>query len=213
MSLFQNPVQIIIQRRVSPNGKITVSYPVIIGMMNQQVQQILNYRITALINNLVNSQINEYLQSGYTIDDITADVFTEIKNNQRGILSIAVHAYFFPYPAAHGITIIHSATYDTNTGRQYMLSEVFKPGSDYVKVLSDKIGEQIKQREIPLINEYKGIKPEQYFYIADKTIVIYFQLYDLTPYVYGFPMFPISLYDIQELIPEDGILSSLIINQ
>lgn len=213
MSLNQNPVQIIIQKKISPNGKITVSYPTVVGMANLQVQQILNNKITELINNLVNSQINEYLQSGYTLDDITAIVYPEIKNNQRGVLSLTITAYFFPYPAAHGITIIQSATFDVNTGRQYMLSELFKPGSDYVKILSDKVGEQIKQREVPLITEYNGIDPEQYFYIADKTIVIYFQLYDLTPYVYGFPMFPISLYDIQELIPEDGLLSILVTNQ
>lgn len=71
------------------------------------------------------------------------------------------------------------------------------------------IREQIKERDIPLINEFTAIRPNQDFYVADKTIVIYFQLYELTPYVYGFPMFPVSLYELQEIIDEKGPLGRL----
>ena len=35
-------------------------------------------------------------------------------------------------------------------------------------------------------------------------------LYELTPSVYGFPMFPISVYDIQDIIDENGPLGRLI---
>lgn len=86
---------------------------------------------------------------------------------------------------------------------------MFKPGSDYVKRLSALIQEQIKVRDIQLLNEFTAIRPDQDFYLADKSIVIYFQLYELTAYVYGFPMFPISVYELQDIIDENGPLGRL----
>ena len=48
--------------------------------------------------------------------------------------------------------------------------------------------------------------------MADKALVIYFQLYDITPYVFGFPMFPISVYEIQDIIDENGPLGRMAVN-
>ncbi|WP_368073024.1 RsiV family protein [Virgibacillus salinus] len=53
------------------------------------------------------------------------------------------------------------------------------------------------------------MQPDQDFYIADKALVIYFQLYEITPYVFGFPMFPISVYAIKDIINEDGPLGRM----
>ncbi|HHY20883.1 MAG TPA: DUF3298 domain-containing protein [Bacilli bacterium] len=69
---------------------------------------------------------------------------------------------------------------------------------------------QIKQRDIFLLNGFTVIRPDQDFYIADKALVIYFQLYEITPYAYGFPMFPISVYEIQDIIDENGPLGRML---
>ena len=61
-----------------------------------------------------------------------------------------------------------------------------------------------------MINEFTTIRPEQDYYIADKALVIYFQLYELTPYAYGFPYFPISVYEIQDIIDENGPLGRML---
>jgi hypothetical protein len=39
-----------------------------------------------------------------------------------------------------------------------------------------------------------------------------YQLYELTPYVFGFPQFPISVYEIQDIIREDAPLGVMLIN-
>jgi hypothetical protein len=56
---------------------------------------------------------------------------------------------------------------------------------------------------------FKGISPEQDYYIADKALVLFFQLYELTAYAYGFPYFPISIYDLQTIIDEQGPLGKM----
>lgn len=81
-----------------------------------------------------------------------------------------------------------------------------------MKKLSDIVLKQIKEREIDLLGEFKPVKPNQDYYIADKSLVIYYQLYEITPYVFGFPQFPISVYEIQDIINEDGPLGVMLIN-
>lgn len=206
MNLIQNPVQIVTQKLMTADPNLVVQYPVVVGMVNQMAEQRINHRILTLVNKLIIEQ--GYYQSPQT----TIQGWYEIKTNERGILSLSIANYAYPYHAAHGLTIIKSLTFNINTGKSYELKDLFKPDSQYVKVLSDLVGLQIKERNIPLIEEYKGISPEQDYYIADKSLVIYFQLYDLAPYAYGFPFFPISVYSLQDIIRENGPLDKMLAN-
>lgn len=70
----------------------------------------------------------------------------EIKNNQRGILSLTIGNYAFTYPSAHGLTIVKGLTFDVNNGDGIELKDLFKPGTDYLKVISDIVYKQIKER-------------------------------------------------------------------
>lgn len=206
MNIIQNPVQIITQKLMSSDPNLVVHYPVVVGMINTVAQQRINHRILTLVNKLIIEQ--GYYQSPNT----TIQGWYEIKTNQRGILSLSISNYAYPYQAAHGLTIIKSLTFNINTGKTYELKDLFKPDSNYVEVLSEMIAVQIREREIPLLEDFKGISPEQDFYIADKCLVIYFQLYEITPYVYGFPYFPISAYEIQGILRENGPLDKMIMN-
>ncbi|WP_110114622.1 DUF3298 and DUF4163 domain-containing protein [Bacillus sp. CGMCC 1.16541] len=195
------PVQVYTQRLVK--HKLDVYVPIIHGLTNATAQYRINTSIMQAVNKMIQNQ-------GYDENpDTEVSGYYEIKNNQRGILSLTLVNFAYS-GGAHGITVTKSLTFDTQTGKKYKLKELFNEDSDYVKVLSDFVGKQIKDRDIPLISEYKGISPEQDFYIADKSLVLFFQLYDLTPYVYGFPFFPISVYDIQPIVKEDGPLGEMI---
>ena len=107
------------------------------------------------------------------------------------------------------MTKVYSLTMDTATGENYQLHQLFVPGSAYMDIINAEIERQIKVRDIPLLDEFKGIAPDQDYYVSDKALVIYFQLYELSPYAAGFPYFPIPLYSLTNVIPEDGLLSRL----
>lgn len=206
MSFIQNPVQIITRKIVTPNQDLDIAYPVVVGMANQAVQYRINHQILALVHKLIVDQ-GYYREPRTTIQG-----WYEVKTNERGVLSLSIGNYAYTYMAAHGLTVIKSLTFDVQSGKNYELSELFKPGSDYVKVLSDMIRVQIKERDIPVLDEFQGIAPDQDYYIADKCLVIYFQLYDITPYVFGFPFFPICVYKIQDIIRENSPLDKMAIN-
>lgn len=195
------PVYISTMKLTMP--RLEVYYPVVSGLNNINVQKKINSNILNLVYQMIKDQ--GYYENPQT----TITGYYEIKTNERGILSIVLTNYAFS-GGAHGLTIMKSLTFDVETGKLYSLKDLFKDGSNYVDVLSEIIEEQIEERDIPLIIEFDKIKPDQDFYIADKALVIYFQLYELAPYVYGFPQFPISVYEIQDIIKEDGPLGEML---
>lgn len=196
---------LLIQTKKLPHAssKVKVYYPVITQMGDAIIQRKLNSTIIHTLNELLVEQ-NFYAKE---LVELLASF--EIKNNQRGILSLNLIVYSFT-GGAHGMTIIKSLTIDTKTGKQYELNDLFKPGSDYVKKLSDIIREDIKKWDVQLLYPpFKEIRPDQDFYIADTSLVIYFQLYEITPYVWGFPYFPIPILDLADIIQPQGPLDRM----
>lgn len=185
----------------------TVFFPQVFGMHNFQLQHNINQAIFQQTQALIREQVSNMPSS--VVEMIGS---YELKNNQRNVLSLSLSNYTYHDQAAHGLTIIKSLNFDLEKGKQDQFKDLFKQGSDYVGRLSELIAKQIKERDIPILGEFEGIRPDQDFYIADKSLVIYFQLYEITPYAYGFPMFPISVYDIQDIIDENSSLGRMLVN-
>ncbi|HEX7064032.1 MAG TPA: DUF3298 domain-containing protein [Bacillales bacterium] len=197
-----------IQTMVIRNQGTTLYYPQVFGLSNPNVQQMINQTIYRSVQTLIQQQTQQ--QGAETFTEMLGTY--ELKTNERNVLSLSLSNYAFAYQHAHGLTLMKSLTFDVQTGKSYSLNELFKPGSDYVKVLSAIVKKQIKDRQIQTLDDFTGIRSDQDFYIADKCLVLYFQLYEITPYYVGFPMFPISVYEIQDIIDENGPLGRMAVN-
>lgn len=185
--------------------KIELWVPVVQGLENRNAMEKINQEIRAEVHRLVSSQ--------GSLENPRSEMigWFETKTNEKDILSLSLFNYAYT-GGAHGLTLQASLTFDTKTGKRYKLSELFKPGSDYRKRLDSIIGAQIKARDVPVFGPFEGIRPDQDFYIADRSLVVYFQLYEITPYVYGFPYFPIPVYDVQDIANEEGPLGVMLAN-
>ncbi|WP_442602229.1 DUF3298 domain-containing protein [Paenibacillus sp. KN14-4R] len=202
MPTFQPPV--IIHTRTLIARNTIIYYPVVTGLTDPAIQQHINQTILHVMHTLMQQQTHKQDSS---ISQMIGGY--EIKTNERGLLSLTLSNYAFLTHHAHGLTLLQSLTFNIHTRRSYTLQDLFKPNSDYVKVLSDLIGVQIKERQIPLLGPWKSIRPDQSYYIADKSLVIYFQEYEISPYYVGTPMFPISVYSIADIIDENGPLGTM----
>lgn len=191
-------------KEISSGSKKTVYYPQVADLDDPSWQQQINQVIVQQTQGLIDEQNGNMPE---TVVEMLG--YYEIKNNQRQVLSLQQTSYAYHDRAAHGMTFIKSLTFDMKAQKICMLKDLFKPGSRYMKRLNDLIREQIKERRIDLISKFNGIRSDQDFYLADRALVIYFQLYEFTPYVFGFPMFPISVYDLTDLIAEEGPLGRL----
>ncbi|WP_082918119.1 DUF3298 and DUF4163 domain-containing protein [Oceanobacillus sp. Castelsardo] len=193
--------------KIQDGPKIQVIYPQVDYPRDRNFEYLMNQTFVQETQKLINEQVEEM-----STKVVEMDGAFEIKNNQRNVLSITLSNYTYHHQAANGLTLLRSVTFDLEKKKRCNLKDLFKPGSDYINKLSKIIHKQIKERDIPIITEFTKIEPNQYFYIADKTLVIYFQQIELTPHYFGFPMFPISVYDIQDIIDENGPLGRMATN-
>lgn len=193
--MFNLPINIKTYRMSEP--MLNILYPVIVELPDSAVQQMINQ----LIVNKVNQQIH---QQGYPQNSKKLNGYYEIKTNERGVLSLSLYNESYASDA-HRWTLQNSLTFDVQAGKLYSFQDLFVHGVDYVQRVSEIIGQQIRDRRIPLKSEFKGIRPNQDFYMADKALVVYFQLEEITAYVYGFQYFPISVYEIQNIINEQPL--------
>lgn len=197
-----------IQSMVFQGEDRTIYYPQVVGHWNVTVQNKINRKIYEMIEYLIQQQ---YVEQDTTNFEEMIGTF-EIKTNERNVLSISFSNYAFVPYSAHGLTLMKSLTFDVTSGKTYSLQQLFKLNSQYVERISENIKEQIRKREIPVLEPFQQISKDQDYYIADKSLVIYFPVYELTPGYYGFPMFPISVYELQDIVIEDGPLGRMIGN-
>jgi len=199
---------VMIRTRMIQHQGVSIFYPEVIGLHNSNVEQFINRTIYNQMQSIIREQYEE--QDTNSFAEMIGRY--EMKTNERNILSLTQSNYAIFEGAAHGLTFIRSLTFNTVTGKSYTLADLFKANSNYVKVISDIIKRQIKERDIQLLEPFTEIKPNQDFYIADKSLVIYFQLYEITPYYVGLPMFPISVFELENIIKEDGPLGIMATN-
>lgn len=197
MLLIKRPVDIIVRAYRRPN--VTMLYPQVAGHERVNANVLMNVTIRNAVMELAKSLNQPDLKT-------TIDGSFEIKNNQRGILSILLIG-MAEFGGAHPMTMAKSLTMDTTTGENFSLHQLFNPG--YMEIINAEIRRQIKLRDIPILDSFNGISPDQDYYVSDHTLVIYYQLYELSPYAAGFPYFPIPLYMLNSVIPQEGLLDRL----
>lgn len=162
-------------------------------------------------NSAVQNQLNQYLEQELarftdSIKESKAAVQIDyrVNFNKNNILSLTITELVSPPRAAHPMTYLKAFTVNSKTGHLYQFSELFRTDSDYPVRINAIIQKQISQKQITFITEYGGIKENgQEFYLTPTALVVYYQLYEYTPYVYGFLKFSVPYGDIADiLIPE-----------
>lgn len=104
--------------------------------------------------------------------------------------------YYEYLGGAHGMTTRSSYTIDKEKEKLLTLKELFVQGYSYSDIINKSIKEEIEKHPSDYFDsgsEFKGISENQSFYIDGNNLVIYYQLYDIAPYVFGIPEFKIPL--------------------
>lgn len=195
------------EKRIQQDG-INIVYPQVAGLPDKQVQETINRTILNSVNALVAEQRVWPDSSGLQIAEMTG-TYT-IGANKNGILSVRLENYMYPEHAAHGTTMVNSVTLDLNTGKVYTLRDLFRRDTDYILTLSKMISQQFKERDIPMLKEFKGITVNQEFYLTARDLVIYFPAYEYTPGYVGVPEFKIPYRTIINYINEEGPIGRLV---
>lgn len=193
------PPLIVKELKYKPNPDYLVYFPQLGGKKDEAAQQEVNDKLKTMsqVKPVPADQQLEYSYSG----DFDVSFY------QQDLLQLELTGYNFPFGAAHGMPTKQYAIIHLTDGRFFELKDLFKPGSDYVKTLSGIIGKQIKedpQYEYVFPDTYKGIQPDQPFFVTEHALHVYFQPYDIAPYAAGFPTFTIPFAQIDSIIDKEG---------
>ncbi|MGE5703597.1 MAG: WG repeat-containing protein, partial [Clostridia bacterium] len=169
------------EEKYRPNKDYIVYYPQVEGMVDQEAQNRINQRLKSM------SQVkpvpgNVQLDYSYT-GDFSVEFF------KKNLVVLQLLGYNFPAGAAHGMPSQVYAHVDLARGNMYELKDLFKPNSNYVNVLSEIVGTMIKtdpKYSYVFPGSYTGIKPNQPFYVNENALYLYFEPYEIGPYVAGF---------------------------
>lgn len=215
------PQQLCISSKIQSENKFRVVEKSIIKNLDYLKEDI---KIPQLINgsdekniNLINDVINnnilpkveeaektskEYFGSqGQEKPTFPYEIYSRYTITQDNNLLLSLYNDYYEYlGGAHGITIRTSYTIDKEKESLLTLKELFVPGYSYSDIINKKIKEEIIKNPDNYFDSgkaFNGINENQSFYIEGDNLVIYYQLYDIAPYVFGFPEFkiPLKLFD------------------
>lgn len=180
--------------------EINLQIPIIKGLKDLKLQEEINSIFKEDIlsfKNEIEEMAKEYSDQaenhGIPMIPYTAITSYKVTCNKGTILSIYINYYQYT-GGAHGLTVRKAYNINLNNGTKLTLKDLFKEGTPYKDIINKEINKKISEnREMYFPSSFKGISEEQEFFIDDKDIVLFFQLYDIAPYAFGTPEFKIPL--------------------
>lgn len=176
---------------------VSASYPVVKGLKDKSVETALNARfqqwaqnhIDAFKSNLADMQPDDMMASIPGANQINISFSVKVKEDHRlGIVWDVAQNYV---GSAHPSETLNPVMYDMDTGTVITLSDLFKPGSPYLKRLSrfctERLTQSFTNSGIPLFTD--GLKPTEQnfanFLIRPEGLYFVFNPYQVAPYSAG----------------------------
>lgn len=134
----------------------------------------------------------------------------EVHLERGSLISVTMQYSGYGRWMAHPMHLRTSVTADAETGEIYSLKDLFADDS-YIQVLSEAVAAGLRERNAEPLFPFEGIVPDHGdFYLTPTSLVVYFQLYDLLPYVYGFPEFEVPLAAVASIAAPGGPIARLL---
>lgn len=194
-----NDQYIVNEHKYKPNKDFLIYYPQFNEMTDKKTQAKINQTLKDLAG-IKETQPDLQIESNY-MGDFTISYFT------GGLAVIEMTGGNYPLGGSHRVQVKKYAHIDLKTGEFFQLKDLFKPGSQYVKVISEIIGERIKSNRdyshfFP--RSFKGIQADQPFFISKGHLNIFFFPNEIAPYQAGFPAFSIPFDNLMAVIDQLG---------
>ncbi|MEF3306335.1 WG repeat-containing protein [Paenibacillus sp. GYB003] len=193
------PPYVVREVKYKPNQDYLVYYPQIEGMTNREAERSVNDRLKRL-SAVKPVPPGQQPDASYTGD--FAVLFARGK-----LLVLELDGYHYPFGAAHGMPSKAFVHIDLDSGATYGLSDLFKPGSSYVKRIGDIVRRNIEtdpKYSYVFPGSFKEIAPDQLFYVTDDALHILFPPYEIAPYATGFPEFVIPFSELADIVDPNG---------
>lgn len=206
-----------------PNYSVEVEYPELSGASNSNAD-----KFNQEVRNVVAKETQEF-KKGVTeagTEDMPGNpdggsglqVTYDVMLATDGLMSIVFDVSNYSQGAAHPNKYAFVVNYDLKSGKILKLSDLFKPGSDYLNVISQYSISDLKKNagQAGYDNEWveKGAGPESDNYrdwnISKKGLVITFDPYQVASYAEGPKHVLMSYSALKDIIRADGPVASFV---
>ncbi|WP_186430584.1 DUF3298 and DUF4163 domain-containing protein [Clostridium sp. BSD9I1] len=179
--------------------EVDLNIPTLNNLKDKNIQDKINKYILNSICDLKNKTeklAKTDMNSSILTNPYTVQTTYDVHYANASFLSLTIMYYEYT-GGAHGISYKLPYNFNLKTSENITLGKLFKPTTNYIDLINKEIQLQInKKNSVPgaiPITEFKTISNTQPFYIDGSNLVIYFQPYEIGPYVLGIQEFPIPL--------------------
>lgn len=194
----------VIRRSLSTTGRLKVYYPNLLNLPDIQVQRGINLMTQGLVQTMV-------WESGFWAEPkMSLQGDYQVRLNACCLFSYTQTNHQYIKRAAHGLTVMRSATTDIRKGQLLMLNDLFLPNTPWRERINQIIKEAFEARQTPMLTEFSDIGEFPGYYLTPEGVVIYFQAYEYTPFVVGLPEFLIPYSQLKPFIGPQSPLAPLL---
>lgn len=122
----------------------------------------------------------------------------EVFRNDDRVVSLVQTTYQFT-GGAHGMNWRKGTTLSAITGKKLTLGDLFMEGADYASRLSQVVRKEGAARNLPLW-DFKGVGPNNSFYLMDEGLVLFFLPYEIAPYSEGVVKFTLPYRELADIL-------------
>ena len=172
----------IIQQQIIREGIIDITYPVV-SLDNlpaaEKINSVLAGHAARFRASVADNPYTTVMHSTFAVH-----------HNADDILSLTMTDYVYT-GGAHGMSYKTGYTFDLASGELYTFNDLI-PRSQRDRI-DREIHKQIVEKQTPMLTPFNQIKEVPDFYLLpERKLVIFYQLYELAPYAWGFISFPIA---------------------
>ena len=175
---------------------IDITYPVLISGTNQAAIDRINSTIKRDTDNFYHYFLNYQKQPIRESLKYDGHISYDITLNEADLLSVNITYYEFT-GGAHGTYELVNYTFDTKTGKRLTLKDLFFAEFNYKEFIESVIAKEIEANKSEYFEDaIQTLAQSNFsFYLEPEKLVIYYGLYEITPYCNGIPTFnlPLSL--------------------
>ncbi|RKD33441.1 DUF3298 and DUF4163 domain-containing protein [Thermohalobacter berrensis] len=180
--------------------------PILKGIKDKNIQDNINNSISSDIlefkNQMEVAAKEEYekaKEEGRPFDPIIISNIYELTYNKNNIISLSI--VYHEYINGNDSYIRTTYNYNIKTGRSLSLNDLFKEGVDYISLINNVIRRYLlanPTRYFPeTIEEFKGIAPDQPFFLENGYIGLFFGFHEVAPTEAKLPIIKIPLSEFR----------------
>jgi len=173
--------------------KIDANYPQINGMTNTNFNEDIKNKVSVFAKD-IEKQAKDNYNTFWKIGDFHYEGMVSYKYNINGTILSIIMEYYSYLGGAHGVTLRESINIDTKKGSEIQLKDLFKDKENYKQYILKNINDEISKKPENYFSSKLDTFNEANFYVDENgNLVIYFNQYEIAPYVAGVQEFKMPL--------------------